>query len=125
MTAKASRVLVVEDEALIMLATLDMLRELGHDPVPARSGEAALALLTGEDGIAAVVTDVNLPGMDGQALAQELRRRRPGMPIIFATGYRLVLQDGIEASGPTAVVSKPYLAGELAAALAKVLPRAG
>jgi CheY-like chemotaxis protein len=120
LTVRPKRILVVEDEALILMATLDMLRELGHEPLPARCAGAAIALQ--EKGMVdALLTDVNLPDMDGQLLAAEIRRRNPGLPIVFATGYRLNLADAVAAGGPTAVLSKPYRTRDLADALRKVL----
>ncbi len=121
MTAdEASRVLVVEDEVLIMMATLDMLDELGHTTFSARNAENALETFRRE-AIDVVVTDVNLPSMDGKRLAAALRNLRPGLPIIFATGYRIVLDIAVIGSGPTAVLSKPFVTSELAQALKSVL----
>ena len=116
------RVLVVEDEALIMMATVDALDGLGYEVLRARNAAAALAALESSEPIVAMLTDVNLPDMDGQALAEEVRRRRPLLPIIFATGYRMSVTPGIAESGPTAVLCKPYLQDDLGRALQKVLP---
>ncbi len=88
---QVSQILVVEDEALIMMATVDMLRELGHETITARCAAAALAASDRMPALAAMVTDVNLPDTDGQMLAAEMRRRRPGLPIVFATGYRIAI----------------------------------
>jgi len=119
--AGAKRILVVEDEALIMMATLDMLRQLGYQAIPARSAEAAIALYERGEPVDVLLTDVNLPDMDGQKLAAELRRRDPGLPVVFATGYRLTVAEAIAAGGPVAVLNKPFHDGELATALRNVL----
>jgi CheY-like chemotaxis protein len=119
--AESLRVLVVEDEALILMSTLDMLEELGHRGLAARSGAAAIAALTDDATIDAAITDVNLPDVDGIALAAELRRRRPGLPIVFATGYQLTVTGDEAGEGPSAVLSKPYFLRELAAALRAVM----
>lgn len=123
--AKAARILVVEDEALILMATLDMLRELGHEPFPARCAEAAIALYEGRAPVDVLLTDVNLPDTDGQQLAAELRRRNPGLPVIFATGYRLTLAEAVAEAGPTAILGKPFRTSELAEALRRVLRKSG
>lgn len=120
-TPAPARVLVVEDEALIMMATVDALAELGYEAVRAGSAAAALDLLDGEKPITAMLTDVNLPDMDGQTLAAEVRRRYPNLPIVFATGYRLSVAPGVMESGPTAVLCKPYLPRDLSKALREVL----
>jgi CheY-like chemotaxis protein len=117
----ASRVLVVEDEALIMMATLDMLRELGHEPLSAHCAKAALALIERAAPVDALLTDVNLPDMDGEELAAEVRHRHPGLPIVFATGYRLTLTKDVTETGPIAVLSKPFRTCDLEKALQKVL----
>jgi CheY-like chemotaxis protein len=116
-----ARILVVEDEALILMSTLDMLRELGHEPVPARNGETALSRLEEEPSFDVLLTDVNLPDTDGQALALEARRRCPGLPVVFATGYRLSLEPELKEGGPTVVLGKPYMQRELAAALRQMI----
>jgi CheY-like chemotaxis protein len=121
----AQRVLVVEDEALIMMATCDALSELGYEVLRARNAAVALTVLDDGGPLAAMLTDVNLPDMDGQALTAEARRRRPRLPVIFATGYRMKIEAEVEAEGPTAVLSKPYLPSDLDAALKKVLLFAG
>jgi CheY-like chemotaxis protein len=117
-------ILVVEDEALIMMATVDALCELGYDVLRARNAEAALAHLDAGGPIGAMLTDVNLPDMDGQTLAAEVRRRRPNLPVIFATGYSMKV-GAMADDGPTAVLSKPYLQSDLHGALKRVLPAPG
>jgi CheY-like chemotaxis protein len=117
-----SRILVVEDEALIMMATVDMLRELGHETITARCAAAALAASDRTPELTAMVTDLNLPDTDGQMLAAEMRRRRPGLPVVFATGYRIAIASVVANGGPTAILNKPFVTKELAAALRRVLP---
>jgi CheY-like chemotaxis protein len=115
------RILVVEDEALILMATLDMLRELGHEPLSARCAGAAIDRFERDSPVDLLLTDVNLPDMHGHLLAAELRSRTPGLPVIFATGYRLTIAETVAASGPFAILSKPFLVSELADAIRKVL----
>jgi CheY-like chemotaxis protein len=118
---RSCRILVVEDEALILMATLDMLRELGHEPLAARCAEMAISRFDRDAPIDLLLTDVNLPDTHGHLLAAELRRRKPGLPVIFATGYRLTVTESVAASGPIAILNKPFLASELAEAIRKVL----
>ncbi len=116
---KAHRVLVVEDIALIRMTTVDMLTELGHDAVEAANGSEALAAFDADPAIDLVLTDVGLPGMTGKELVKELRKRKPGIPVVVASGY---------SSGPTAgemapdmiYLPKPFDLDQLRRALSQV-----
>ncbi len=85
--ACSCRVLVVDDDELMCMATADMLKDLGHSVSETRSGREALDLLKGGVTVDAVVTDYAMRGMTGLELAREIRARWPEMPIILATGY--------------------------------------
>jgi signal transduction histidine kinase/CheY-like chemotaxis protein len=80
-----AKVLVVEDEPLILMSTVDMVNELGHDVHEAGSAEDALAVLE-EYSIDILLTDVGLPGMSGTDLARQVRERWPSVRIVFASG---------------------------------------
>jgi PAS domain S-box-containing protein len=114
-------VLVVDDEALVLESTAAMLEELGYEPVPADSGEAALALLEARRDVVAVLTDHAMPGMTGLALADRLRRRWPDLPVILATGYAGAWAEEAE---PRPRLSKPYTLTQLSQVLQGVLPKA-
>jgi CheY-like chemotaxis protein len=85
--AKAGRVLIAEDEALVALSLADIL-EAEHDEVDlAFSGDAALmAARQLDDGLAILVTDLNMPGLTGEDLIRALRAERPGLPVVVVTG---------------------------------------
>ncbi|HEX2264911.1 MAG TPA: response regulator, partial [Solirubrobacterales bacterium] len=87
------RVLIVEDEALILMAAVDMLEEIGHEVLTASNAEAAMAVLAGGDPVDVMLTDINLPDMNGEELARQARRLRPGLPVVFATGHRMGVPD--------------------------------
>jgi PAS domain S-box-containing protein len=114
-------VLVVDDEPLVLESTAAMLEELGYEPVPAESGEAALALLDARRDVTAVLTDHAMPGMTGAALAMRLRSERPGLPVILATGYAGGGQE--EPDGPPRL-SKPYSLSQLSSVLSGAMARA-
>ncbi|MEJ1177230.1 response regulator [Agrobacterium sp. CMT1] len=78
-------VLIVEDEPLILMSTVDMVEELGHTVHEANSAEHALGVLE-TNRIDTLLTDVGLPGMSGIELAREVRQRWPNVRIIFASG---------------------------------------
>src|SRR5690349_19953886 len=81
------KVLVVEDVALIRMATVDMIEQLGLSVVEAADGAEALALLQKDSAIDVLLTDLGLPGMTGQELVAEARKLRPGLKVIVASGY--------------------------------------
>lgn len=81
------RILVVDDDVLIQMATSDMVADLGHEAREANSGKAALELLRSGEEIDLVITDQAMPGMSGLELADEIRSFLPDMPILLATGY--------------------------------------
>ncbi|MDE1149764.1 MAG: response regulator [Azospirillaceae bacterium] len=80
-------VLVVEDELVVRMVVIDILQEHGYAVLEAETAAEALPLLSGGGAIDLLLTDVGLPGMNGRDLAAEARRLRPGMKILFATGY--------------------------------------
>jgi len=82
-----AKVLVVEDEMLIRLHVADSLRDHGFSVIEAADGREAIAALQEDASIAAVFTDVTLPGQpDGFGLARWVRTHRPGVPVILTSG---------------------------------------
>ena len=82
---ETSRVLVVEDEPLILMSTVDMVSELGHAVHEAGSAEDALSVLE-KHTVDILLTDAGLPGMTGTDLARQVRERWPSIRIVFASG---------------------------------------
>ena len=80
-------VLAVDDDGLVLMNTAGMLEDLGHRVFEATSASQALEIIDREPGIDLVITDQAMPQMTGLQLATEIRARRPGVPIIIATGY--------------------------------------
>ena len=108
-------VLVVEDDEGVRWMTRRILVDAGYQVLEAPDGKSALELL-GRDGAAVqlVVTDVVMPGMDGRALADELARLRPGLPVLFTSGYTdgEIVRRGLLEPG-TAFVQKPFDPGTI------------
>ena len=113
------RVLVVEDEMLVLMMTEDMLADLGCESVVAAATvNEALALIGAQDFDAAVL-DRNLSGDMTDAVADALRAR--GVPFVFATGYRTPDMSGGEAD--RLVLKKPFQIEQLATILRHLLTR--
>ena len=108
-------VLLVEDDADVRRLTIDMLQELGYATLEADNADRALAQLDAHPDIALMVTDVVMPGMNGRLLANEVRKRRPGLPVLFTTGYtrNAIVHHGV-LDPDVHVIIKPYTLETLA-----------
>ncbi len=80
-------VLVVEDEAVVRLLTVEVLNDLGYHALEAAEGNAALRILETSQQIDLLITDIGLPGLNGRQVADAARITRPKLPILFMTGY--------------------------------------
>ena len=81
-------VLVVEDEAAVREFTAKVLRQLGYQVLTASGGEQAIRVSDSHSTeIKVLITDVIMPGMSGRQVAEELRRRRNGIKVLFLSGY--------------------------------------
>ncbi|WP_027132735.1 hybrid sensor histidine kinase/response regulator [Geminicoccus roseus] len=116
--APSSTILVVDDDALIAMSTVDMLEDLGHTVIDAQSGKQALEILEGGTHVDAIVTDHAMPGMTGAELAMKARELRPDIPILLTTGYA-DLPAGVGIDLPR--LGKPYQQRDLAEKLSKLL----
>jgi len=111
------RILVVEDSKEVRAFAQSMLEDLGHRVVVAPNGEAALAMLNGEQPIDLLFCDVVLGGIDGRRLAELGRKMRPGLKVLMTTGYPDQLR-GQPAGVP--IIAKPYQQADLTAKLAEL-----
>lgn len=107
--ATGETVLVVEDEPVVRGVITEMLRDQGYRVLEATDGPSGLRMLRLNQRIDLLVTDVGLPGMNGRQLADQARETRPGLKILFITGYaenvaiaKGFLQPGME------MITKPF-----------------
>ncbi|WP_376093980.1 PAS domain S-box protein [Roseomonas sp. CCTCC AB2023176] len=109
-------VLLVDDEEAVRGPVADRLRDLGYAVIEARDGPEALRTLTSSDPDL-LVTDVGLPnGMNGRQVAEAVREGRPGLPVLFVTGYAAAsLPPGFE------VIGKPFDLDDLARRVQAIL----
>jgi CheY-like chemotaxis protein len=97
-----------------------MLEQLGYSVEKARDAEAALTLAE-QQRFDLVVSDIVMPGaMDGLALATELRKRQPRLPVLLVTGYS---RAEAKAAGDFVIMRKPIGLAELGRAAARAIPR--
>ena len=112
--------LVVDDEPGVLALMAATLSEAGITVTTASGGLAALAQVEHNGGPAqVVVTDLMMPGMGGTELARELRRRYPGLPVLFVSGYadERTVQEVLAFGGAAAFLAKPFTAEALVAAI--------
>lgn len=111
------RVLVVDDDPLVLSNTAMMLEDLGHIALEASSGLQALELLRNGAPVDLVITDHGMPGMSGTQLAVEIEATHPRLPVLLATGYP-DLPSGTNSALPR--LAKPFSRAGLAAAVAQI-----
>lgn len=102
--ANGWRILVVDDDERIRTVMMEILRLFGHEAEAVASGEEALAAFD-EARHALLITDHNMPGMQGAELIQTLRRRCPSLPIIALTGAEA--EEELLAAGAIEILKKP------------------
>jgi CheY-like chemotaxis protein len=114
--AKRHVVLIVEDEFLIRMDAVDMIRSAGFDVVEAQNADEAIVVLEDRLDITVVFTDIQMPGsMDGLKLAAAIRGRWPPIKIV-ATSGRVKISEGDLPSG-SRFLPKPYSAREIVGTL--------
>ena len=105
--AERRSILLVEDNETVGSFAHNLLCELGQDVTWATGAEDALRILDENQGrFDLVFTDVVMPGMNGVDLAQEVRQRWPGLPVVLTSGYSHVLAE--EGSHGFELLQKPY-----------------
>jgi signal transduction histidine kinase len=112
------RVMVVDDDSLILSSTAAMLEDLGHVVIEASSATSALEILRADAKVDVIVTDYAMPAMTGTKLAGILRQHWPWIPVILASGYADLL-DADDA--PPQRLAKPFTQSELAQCIATSL----
>ncbi|MET0173259.1 MAG: PAS domain-containing protein [Agrobacterium vaccinii] len=103
-------ILVVDDEPLVRMLAVEELQDLGYSVIEAEDGASALRILNSARDISLLITDVGLPGgMNGRQLADAARVNRPGLEVLFITGYaeNAVLNHGHLDHGMH-VMTKPF-----------------
>lgn len=118
-----TRVLIVEDDAAVRRGVADAFRAAGYLPIEAADGPRGLEAALSQDP-EIVLLDVNLPELDGLGVLAELRRQRPGLPVILLTA-RGAEQDRVRGlrTGADDYVVKPFSVVELVARVEAVLRR--
>jgi two-component system NtrC family sensor kinase len=115
-------ILIVEDDDGVRQYASEILRDLNYQIIEARDAASALRLLDADKPFDLLLTDVVLPGKNGRELATEIEKRRPGIKVIFMTGYsrNAIVHHGRLDRG-TELITKPLIEGVLARKIRQVL----
>ncbi|AJA09194.1 sensor/response regulator hybrid [Sphingopyxis fribergensis] len=114
---EAEVILIVDDDALILMNSAALIEDLGHVVIEANSGEEALEQLASRRDISMMITDQAMPQMTGSELIAHARSQRPDLPIILATGYGETPSD----IGPAVLrLGKPFGQSDLRKAIEAV-----
>jgi PAS domain S-box-containing protein len=115
-------VLVIEDQDAVRMLVIEVLQELGYTAVEAIDSKTAIPIFESDQRIDLLVTDVGLPGLNGRQLAEIARQQRPGLRVLFMTGYTQAaamrggfLEPGME------MITKPFTVDALATRIREML----
>jgi CheY-like chemotaxis protein len=111
---EAEVILCVEDDAIVRRFVSDQLRRLGYRTIVASNGREALDVVESDVRIDLMFTDVIMPGgMDGWQLAQQVKKRRPVLRVLYTTGYSDSITQHLGSGADILLLPKPYRSAEL------------
>ena len=116
-------ILVVDDEATVRIVVTEVLNDRGYTPIETEDGPSALRVLDSNRPIDLLITDVGLPGgINGRQLADMARVLRPGLKVMFITGYaeHAAVRNGFLEVGMH-VLPKPFTMDDLATRVGDIL----
>ena len=116
-----STMLLVDDDDAVREVTSAMLRDMGYVVVEAGSGGAALEVIQSGVQLDLVLLDFAMPGMNGAELGRQIQLKRPGLPILFVTGFSH--QPALSTVGETFIVRKPFVDDELNTKIRSILSK--
>lgn len=118
-----ARILVVDDEEIVLKSCRRILEEGKHEVFTALSGEEAFELLVKEP-IDIVITDVKMPGMDGMEILERIKKEYPDILVIMITGYSTV-QSAVQAMklGAFDYIPKPFSPDEVLVVVEKAMEK--
>ena len=119
-------ILVVEDEGVVRRFAVRALKEVGYTVLEAAHGVEAIELIERHPGpVHLLFTDLVMPRVSGRALAEALRRRRPGLRVLFTSGYPPNAFSADVPGDHGFILTKPYEMGSLARRVREVLDHFG
>ncbi|MGV8839134.1 MAG: ATP-binding protein [Bauldia sp.] len=119
-------ILVVEDDPRVRALSVESLRELGYTVIEAAGPAEAIAVAEGTERVSLLFTDVVMPEMSGRQLADIVKEKRPGLRVLYTTGYtrNAIVHNGMLDPG-TNLLTKPFSIEELARKVRRLLDEEG
>jgi CheY-like chemotaxis protein len=115
------RIMVVDDDEGMRHILSIALSRMGYEVLAAGSGTEALNLFL-KNSFTLVLTDLEMPGMDGWNLAYRIKKRFPGIPVVLITGYaKEAVMERIKGSSVDYVIFKPFLLEDILKTVQKML----
>jgi len=114
---RSLRVLVVDDDSLVLMNTAALLEDMGYVVTEANSAAEALAFFKDDTAFDLLITDQAMPNMVGTKLIERVREIMPDLPVILASGYGELPEAAIQ---NIIKLAKPFGQAQLAAAIRKV-----
>jgi two-component system cell cycle sensor histidine kinase/response regulator CckA len=121
LTRGTETILLVEDDPAVRQLTERILTTAGYQVLIGVDGEDALAVARTHTHFDLLVTDVVMPGMNGQQLADRITELRPGLPVIFTSAYTRGALNHTEDDATVAFLDKPFTAAALTETVRSVL----
>jgi CheY-like chemotaxis protein len=121
-----ARLLLVDDDEFVREALAQEMEAEGYAVLPAASGAEALSLLDAGEPVDLIISDMSMPGLDGENLIRGAQQRHPRLPAILLTGFTAAAGTALEAAvdGTLTLLRKPVRGRELAERVAVLLERA-
>jgi CheY-like chemotaxis protein len=114
-------VLVVEDESIVRILIVEVLKELGYQPLEVDTGASALRILRSAQRIDLLVTDIGLPDITGRQVADIARTLRKDLRVLFMTGYAEKAASGDFLQQGMEIITKPFTMDTFAARIQKII----
>jgi CheY-like chemotaxis protein len=119
-TAKV--ILLVEDDDVVRMLTVEVLEELDYRVLEAENGADAMAIINSDQHLDLLMSDIGLPGMSGQQLMAAAHQVRPTLPVLFASGYAAQdYQTGAAPGVKISTITKPFSLDLLRKTVAEML----
>jgi CheY-like chemotaxis protein len=116
------KILVAEDEGLVRIIAVEVLRDAGYDVCEAGDGREALDALEAAP-VDLLITDIQMPRMNGYQLAEAALARWPGLKILLVTGYTRENEPELVRRAGLRTLQKPFDVDRLPGVVAEVLAR--
>jgi two-component system cell cycle sensor histidine kinase/response regulator CckA len=122
-SAGGGTILLVDDEDMVLEVGTRVLEKLHYAVLKAENGRDAVALFARHpDQVVLVILDINMPGMSGAVVFEELRKLKPDVKILLTSGYGLGIQtQELLASGGCGFIQKPFSIAALTQKLTEIL----